>query len=519
MRARWLPLALIAAASFGAGGALSRLAAARSRPYPTAEARRLARAVRTIRENYVDSIPTDTLYQRAAAALVKSLHDPYAELMLADAYRRFNFQMSGTQIDLRLPAGPTDGASLPYDGFDLSRDRGAVRPGDEVLAVDGRSIRGLSDADAARLFAADTSTIVTLLVRPRGANAPVTRRVAREAVHVSAVSPGVMLGGGAGYVALRSVTQTSPRELRMEIERLRARGMRSLVLDLRRNPGGLIGQGVQIAELFLDTGDTIAFARGRAGTDRVHVAKNAQPWAGMPVVLLVNRQTASSAEVIAAALQDHDRATVIGTPTYGKGVIQTTYPLANGVAVKFTTARWFAPSGRSIQRRPADSLQETLSQPVYRSSGGRPLRAGYGVSPDVLVRIGRPGAGGVALDQQLRRWGGPYRAVVGAFAADLLERREVRNTDVRVTEAMRNAFWEMLVERDVPVTREVFDAGADDIRRTLEREIVRQGWGDAAEMRSRLDDDRQVQAATSLLRQARTPAGLLAAAMEAASVH
>ncbi|MBA2627746.1 MAG: hypothetical protein H0U85_07015 [Gemmatimonadales bacterium] len=518
MHARWLPLALIAAASFAAGGALTRSAAALRAHHPSRDERRLARAVETIRRNYVDSIPADTLYEKAADALVKSLHDPYAELMLADAFRRFNFQMSGTRIDLRLPTSPTDGAALPGEAIDMSGARSAVRPGDEVLAVDGRSVRGLTDADAARLFSGDTAAIVTLLVRPRGGGTAIERRVARAAVHVSAVSPGVLLGGATGYVALRSVSQASPEELRREIERLRARGMRSLVIDLRRNPGGLIAQGVQIAELFLDAGDTIAVAHGRGAANKVHVARANQTWPAMPIVLLVNRQTASSAEVITAALQDHDRAVVVGTPTFGKGVIQTTYPLGDGVAVKFTTARWFAPSGRSIQRRPPDSLGTTLAQPVFRSDGGRPLRAGYGITPDVIVRAPRPGAAEIALQQQLQNVRGTYRAVVAAFAADVLERHEVANPEFVITDNMRSEFWEMLQGREIPVSRSVFEAAADQVDRTLADEIVRQGWGEPAELRRRLADDRQVEAATALLRRSRTRAGLLAAAENAGEV-
>jgi len=127
--------------------------------------------------------------------------------------------------------------------------------------------------------------------------------------------------------------------------------MRTLVLDLRNDPGGLIKQGVQVAELFLPKGDTIVVTRGRTTEhSRVYVASGGEKWPDLGLVVLVNDGTASSAELVAGALQDHDRAAVIGLPTYGKGVLQTTYPLSSDMAIKLTTARWFTPSGRSINR-------------------------------------------------------------------------------------------------------------------------------------------------------------------------
>ncbi len=510
MARRWIGLALIAAASFGGGGAAARWTAARQAGERTREARLLARAVETIRRNYVDSLPPDSLYLSATEGLVRSLDDPYAELLLADAYRRFNQQMAGTRIELAPPRMPREGGSVSGWGLGFTDPGQAIGPGDEILAVDGRSTRGMTDADAAELIAADTSRTVTLLVRPRGSTTAVIRRVERTAVHIPAVSPGVMLAHGTGYVALHIVTQAAARELFDAITDLRRRGMHTLVLDLRRNPGGLIAQGVGIAELFLDPGDTIAVMRGRGRSPlTAHVARMPQPWPDMPLVLLVNRQTASSAEVIAAALQDHDRAIVVGTPTYGKGVIQTTFPLRQDVAVKFTTARWYAPSGRTIQRSADSAAADTA---VHRSVGGRPLASHRGIVPDVAVRPRWHGSAEAFYGRETRLAPNAYRASLSVAAAGIVESGGVRSRGFAVTPAMREAFWDELVERRVPLRRWVFEGAHSVVDRELGYALARQRWGEAAEIERRAADDAAMRAALALTSRARTMGALVAVA-------
>lgn len=329
---RWGAPILIAAVSFAAGGWVMgpRAAAPRS-----PEAERFARIATTVAANYVDSVAQDTLYAVASRALVDSLHDPYAQLLVADALREFNAQLTGA------PVNPGTQASPPADGAGVGTP--AVSAG--MPAREGAALT--------RLF---RPTVIPAAPRnaPAGRNPGATR--AR------------MLGRGVGYVELASITERSPAELRATIETLRARGMRSLVLDLRGNPGGLIEQGVEIAELFLEPGDTVADVRGRGPRrSRTYVDRLPQPWPQLPLAILVDRGTASAAEIIAAALQEHRRAALIGTPTYGKGVVQTTFTLAPEVAIKLTTARWYTPGGRMVQRHD-------------------PLGGSGGLTPDLTVR-------------------------------------------------------------------------------------------------------------------------------------
>jgi carboxyl-terminal processing protease len=327
-------------------------------------------------------------------------------------------------------------------------------------------------------------------------------------VHIPATSPGVMLTSTTGYVALHSLSEGSSEELQSAVWGLRKRGMRSLVLDLRNDPGGLIKQGVQVAELFLPKGDTIVITRGRTPEhSRVYVASAGEKWPNMGLVVLVNDGTASSAELIAGALQDHDRAAIIGLPTYGKGVLQTTYPLGSDMAIKLTTARWFTPSGRSINRprTRADSVlaearQSALTHgPRYRTDSGRLLADGKGIQPDRIIR-----RDGYTADERafLDSLGSGYAAFRGALAdcaAGIKQQGEIASEDFLVTPAMRERVRIELEGRQLHVGDQVFAAAASYVDRQLGYDIAREVFGDAAASRRRLLDDRQMQAALELI--------------------
>src|SRR2546422_880202 len=171
-------------------------------------------------------------------------------------------------------------------------------------------------------------------------------------IHVRSVNIAMMLDDRVGYIALSPVSETSAAELTEGINGLLQKGMRSLILDLRGNPGGLLDQGIAATDLFLDPGQEVVATRGRApNTTRTYRDAKPQPWPKLPIVVLVNGGTASAAEIITGALQDHDRALVVGTPTFGKGLVQSLWQLTPETALKQTTARWYTPSGRTIQRK------------------------------------------------------------------------------------------------------------------------------------------------------------------------
>ncbi|HEX2449738.1 MAG TPA: S41 family peptidase [Gemmatimonadales bacterium] len=349
------------------------------------------------------------------------------------------------------------------------------------------------------------------------------RATGGEATRIPATSTGVLLSPAVGYVALHTLSDGAAEELATEVWSLRKQGMRTLVLDLRNNPGGLIKQGVQVAELFLNEGDTIATTRGRkASHTKAYVAGSGERWPGLMVTLLVNDGTASSAELIAGALQDHDRVAVVGQPTFGKGVLQTTYPLGGEMAIKLTTARWYTPSGRSINRprTRSDSVvagrrrAAEASGARFVSDHGRRLPEGHGIMPDLVVRRDGYTPRERAFLDSLGSSYPAFRAALSDVALNARGDGNVVTEDFEVTPEMRVRVYGALVERRVQMSPELFASASRYVDRQLGNEIARELFGDAAATRRRLLADRQMQATLDLINRSATQADLLRLADE-----
>jgi carboxyl-terminal processing protease len=498
-RARWSGLIAILALSIISGGWLLRRKAA---PEGTVyqQARLFENVVASIHSHYIDSLGEGDLYQTAAKALVASLNDPYAELLSRESYRQYQRQMAGTEVDV----GWTP-------EMDRGNGRSAFGPGDEILSIDGKSTKGWSARRVEEALTGGSGSVVTVVVRPWGTNKTVVRRLTRTVVHVPATSPGILLGGGVGYIELRRISDGAAGELRKAVDRLVGNGMKSLVLDLRGDPGGLINEGVRVASLFLHPGDTVAVSHGRSHNhSKIYLAGQPGGWDNLKIALLVNHGTASSAELIAGALQDHDRAVVLGTPTFGKGVLQTTYPLGEEVAIKLTTARWYTPSGRTVQRPRPDgegALGNRIpaqAPELFHSASGRPIPNESGILPDLIVR-GAPRSDGersllAALGEDISL----FRTVLSDFAGDLRKTRAPRFESFKVTEEMRTQVYERLQQIGLELPRTTFDNASGYIDEQLGYEITRVVFGPAAEARRRALSDRQMQTAVRLLRRSHT---------------
>jgi carboxyl-terminal processing protease len=506
-RARWTGLIAILTLSVISGGWLLRRKAA---PEGTVyqQARLFENVVASIHNHYIDSLPEGDLYQTAAKSLIASLHDPYAELLSRESYRQYQRQMSGTEVDV--------GSTFEIG---IGSARGAFSPGDEILSIDGKSTVGWSARRLEEALAGGSGTVVTVVVRPWGSTTPVVRRLTRTVVHVPAASQGILLGGGVGYIELRRISDGAASELREAVDRLVSKGMKSLVLDLRGDPGGLINEGVRVASLFLQSGDTVAISQGRSpGHSKIYLAGESGDWDDLRLALLVNHGTASSAELIAGALQDHDRAVILGTPTFGKGVLQTTYPLGEEVAIKLTTARWYTPSGRTVQRPTSDSVgglgNRTPAQAprLYKSNSGRPIPDASGILPDLTVRGAPRSEGERSLLAALGEDVGLFRGVLADFATDLKKIRAPKFESFKITEDMRNQVFERLQQVGVELPRATFDNASGYVDEQLGYEIARAVFGPIAEARRRAWSDHQMQIAVRLLRRARTQDEALAIA-------
>jgi carboxyl-terminal processing protease len=467
-----------------------------------------------IARDYVDTLSDSTLYVNAVDGLVGDLHDPHSQYLSPQLYARLNERTSGryagvgTQIDIRdgwitivapLPGGPAVEAG--------------IQTGDRIIEVNGNPMRGLSADEARTTLRGEPGSIVRVTVERPGVPAPLKFALTRREIQVHSVQHPMMLADGVGYVALTIFSEESALDLRHAIDSLRAAGMTSLIFDLRNNPGGLLDQGVSIADLFLDPGKRIVSLRGRTqAVSKEYDDHEAQFWPQMPVTVLVNGGAASASEIVAGALQDHDRALLIGSTTYGKGSAQNLFQVANGGWVKLTTALWYTPSGRSInKKRVTDADQPALTdsavqakRPTFTTDDGRKVLGGGGITPDVIVPGLVISSSDSALSQSLSGKIGQFQDALTDYALSLKASRSITSPDFVVTPAMRAELLRRMQARGIKVDPAVYAAATPVIDRRLGVEVARYVFGEAEGFRRGLRDDPTMTKALKIARGATT---------------
>lgn len=348
--------AVIAGAILGAGlvsgGMLIQSGAWPEAGAATASSRLLDQVMSRVLNDYIDTVAVEDLYRNAAFGLVNEIDDPYSTLLTPERYRRLRESTSGRYAGVGVELDIRDGfvtVIAPLAG--TPADSAGILPGDRIVAVDSKPIIGLGLEEVQQRLRGASGSRVRLTLERAGGDEHPTMTLTRREIVFHPVQRAEMLSHAVGYVRLATFSEHAVRELRRAVESLRATGARSLILDLRENPGGLLEQGIAVADLFLDSGRTIASIRGRMAEANQQFDDEApEIWPGLPVVALIDSGSASAAEIVAGALQDHRRAVLVGSPTYGKGSAQSIFPLLAGRALKLTTARWFTPDGRTIER-------------------------------------------------------------------------------------------------------------------------------------------------------------------------
>lgn len=523
MKQRWGLVIAVAVVSFLCGGWLLRGTAQRA---AMAGPELLETVLQHMDNDYVDSLPADSVFALAAAGAVKQLHDPYSVLETDADYRALNEITSGNygglglQIDVR-GGWITVVAPLP----NTPAERAGIEAGDQIESVNGKSTEGISQDNAVKTLRGDIGTKVLLTVRRPGAAQALTFSVVREKIHSSSTQPGAMLPGNIGYVALVTISDSSASEVRREVDSLLKQGMKGLVLDLRGNPGGLLTQGVRVSDLFLDRGRKIVETRGRmADMTHQYTDDAAQLWPALPVAVLVNQYTASAAEIVAGALQDNDRAAVVGSVTFGKGLVQTLWPFGDGRGLKLTTGRWYTPSGRTIQRS-VKSGEEQIdlasaeanytgrrwldSLPGFKTVSGRVVKGGGGIVPDRIVRPDTLTDGERTFVKAIGNNVAVFRDALVAVALDAKATHQITNPEFVVTDGMRQQALSRMRAKGLTFTNAQIDGARRWLDDQIAYEVERYVFDRGAELRRRTSDDAQVRVALDLLHAAPTPAALM----------
>jgi carboxyl-terminal processing protease len=335
------------------------------------------------------------------------------------------------------------------------------------------------------------------------------------------------------YIPLQTFNETAADELQGAVNRLLKQGAKGVILDLRSNPGGILDQGLSVADLFLPAGKQIASVRTRQGPPQTFVSHGTEHVPGVPLVVLVDGYSASASEIVAGALQDHDRALVVGTTSYGKGLVQTVYPLDGGWALKMTTGKWFTPSGRSIQKdrkklspeeaaesglpvTPEESAPDSLekesvkkNRPAFRSDGGRVVYGGGGITPDVIVAEDTATTQEQEFAKAIAPKFGALRSVLYSYA---LEFKGKVTPDFTVKPEWREELYRRLTQANVPVDKKQYDAAAPLVNRWISQQVARLAFGDSTSFRRGIPDDPQMKRALELLKKGQTQKDLFALA-------
>jgi len=479
------------------------LVAARSLPKSDPGELLFAHVFSLVQDRYVDTIPADSLFLRTARGVIKELKDPYASLYSPSELAAFTLRTDGKYAGIGVQLeeeGQLVAAARVWPG---PAARAGILAGDVIVAVDGKDVRGWPVEKVSSAMRGTPATQVKVSVARNGVNKPITFDLTRENVHIPSVPYVTVLDDGVAYVPLQQFTETSTAEMRNALETVRKSGAHGVVLDLRGDPGGRVEAALDIANQFLPKGSCLAAVRSRQGVESSR-AEDEPVSSTLPIVALVDAGTASAAEILVGALQDHDRALVVGQKTFGKGLVQSVYNLSDGYAFKLTTGRWLTPSGRSIHRERTIGDDGVLRE-AAPDSGAAGLAAG-GITPDIIVARRETAAAETTLARSIGTSQPAFYRILSGYARELAPSSP---RSVNVSQEWRDELFRRLATGKIKVDRPTFDAAGQSIDRLLGTEITRIAFGDSAVTRRYAGSDIGLTRARALFSHARTTAELL----------
>lgn len=502
-RTRLLPtLAVLAICVFGGMMLVRRAVAPPPARDPRGSALLLQSVMDRVRTSYVEPVDEAKLWELATAGMVHELGDANSTLLTPDRLERLTESSSNSYRGVGLQVDVREGwitVSQPRPGSPA--EKAGIQTGDRLVEIEGKSMKGWTVEEARNALRGPLGTSIRLVIERGASRLPMT--LARADIRVSAVARATVLAHGVGYLAVTTFSDSTESEVATTIDSLRRAGAKKIIIDLRGNPGGLLAQGVAVADLFLSPGQRIASTRGRiAQANAVYRDETPERWPSLPVALLVNAGTASAAEIVAGALQDHDRAVVLGRVTFGKGSAQAVYPLDSGYALKLTNAWWYTPLGRSIQKRPvseAPLADADTARPVYKTAKGRSVTGGGGIVPDILAGDSIPNAAERRFFVALGADVPVFRDIIAAEARRIIARRAVSDSLFTVNGEWRGGVRSGLRARGVDVDEATFSEASSLIDRALGNEIARQAFGVPYALRRQVRLDPIVQRAVEEL--------------------
>jgi carboxyl-terminal processing protease len=471
----------------------------------------LDQVLNLVTDRYVDTLTLPTVYEKAARGLVKELNDPYSELLTPKDFKQFNSRTGGRYAGLGMLIEDQHGQMTVATVYpNTPAEAGGVREGDRIVRVDTLSTRGWNISQVSDYLIGTPGTKVTVTFSRPGISTLIQSTFTRAIIHVPAVPYTIMMGNKVGYIPLQAFNENAADNVEAALKRLRLQGAAGVILDLRGNPGGILDQSLSIANLFLRQGQEIASVKAREGTKQEYSAKGVPVSPVTPLIVLTDDRSASASEIVAGALQDHDRALVVGQTSFGKGLVQSVFNLDGGYALKLTTAKWFTPSGRSIQRprtyvdghfveeKPDSSETDSSkkARPAYKSDAGRVVYGGGGITPDVIVQDDTL----TTVEQEFNKAVAPKSQEFFTALWDYsMELARTAPPNFEVQQAWLNGFYDRLRAKGVTVDRTLYDGSSRYVRRLLGQRVAHFAQGDSAAKRRDLPFDAPLRKALDLL--------------------
>jgi carboxyl-terminal processing protease len=479
----------------------------------SAQVRSFTRTLALVEDYSIGKATSENLVEDAIQGMLHTL-DPHSNYLNREAFaemrdeQRGMFYGLGIQINKRGPDQPLT-IIAPIDGTPAAK--AGLQPGDVIAKIEGQDTIGLTVQDAVRKLKGEKGTKVTITVQRAAENASFDVTLVRDEIPTHSIAHAFLVQPGVGLIRISSFTGTTTDELDEALRKLKDQGMERLILDLRSNPGGLLDQAVGVSSRFIPEGKLVVYTRGRiAGSDQDYTAKG-EARTNAALVVLVDRNSASASEIVSGCVQDHDRGLVVGETTFGKGLVQRVIQLRDGGALALTTAKYYTPSGRLIQRdysnlddyfldaeledddTPAAAAPDAKDREVRRTDAGRTVYGGGGITPDYVVHSDRE----PALLSRLRR-----ENLLFDYAVRYVAGHPDLKPGFAVGDEVIRDFRAFLASRSFKYEAETFDTARKPIELRVRSQIGRVKWGAETESRILVEGDAQVQKALTLFDEA-----------------
>ena len=468
--------------------------------------RQFADVYSLVEQNYAEPVNADKAIYNGAIPGMLHVLDPHSNFFDPKSYALLREDQRGKYYGVGMTVGPRNNKVIviaPFAGTPAYR--AGIRPGDIIVAVDGKPTDNMSTSDVADLLKGPKGTTVHITIVREGTDKPIEFAVVRDEIPRYSVDLHFLVRPGIGYLHITGFNETTEKEVSDALDQMG--DLKGLILDLRQNPGGLLSEGVGVADKFLRKGQLIVSHHGRNSPEKRYTANHGDGGKEYPLVVLVNRGTASAAEIVAGAIQDHDRGLIVGETTFGKGLVQTVYPLSENTGLALTTAHYYTPSGRLIQRdysnvslydyyfdRPDDDSKSTAAnREVKLTDSGRTVYGGGGISPDVKID---PIKSTPFQDSLLQHY-----AFFNYAKHYMVNHHPTKSFEV--DDAILQDFRKFLDTEKIPFTETELLQNNDWVRSNVKSEIFVNAFGQEEGLKVKAEADPEVLKALDLLPQAK----------------